>query len=103
MGFVASLMDDSFAPGGEKLLEPAAELLGELICDPVTERGRFVGAYFESERTNLIDAIRSVINDKREYADTQRSTVSPTACPGWGTRRRRSGSSPGGSTACTRS
>ena len=71
VGFVASLMDDSFAPGGEKLLEPAAELLGELICDPVTERGRFVGAYFESERTNLIDAIRSVINDKREYADSR--------------------------------
>ena len=71
VGFVASLMDDSFAPGGEKLLEPAAELLGELICDPVTERGRFVPAYFESERTNLIDAVRSVINDKREYADSR--------------------------------
>ena len=71
VGFVASLMDDSFAPGGEKLLEPAAALLGELICDPVTERGRFVPAYFESERTNLIDAVRSVINDKREYADSR--------------------------------
>ena len=71
VGFVASLMDDSFAPGGEKLLEPAAELLGELICDPVTERGRFVPAYFESEKTNLIDAIRSVINDKREFADSR--------------------------------
>lgn len=68
VGFVASFIDDSFAPGGEKLLEPAAELVGELICDPVTERGRFVGAYFDSEKTNLIDAIRSQINDKRDYA-----------------------------------
>lgn len=68
VGFVASFIDDSFAPGGEKLLEPAAELVGELICDPVTERGRFVNAYFESEKTNLIDAIRSQINDKRDYA-----------------------------------
>ena len=68
VGFVASFIDDSFAPGGEKLLEPAAELVGELICDPVTERGRFVSAYFESEKTNLIDAIRSQINDKRDYA-----------------------------------
>ena len=50
VGFVASLIDDSFAPGGEKLLEPVAELLGELICDPATERGRFVPAYFESEK-----------------------------------------------------
>ena len=44
------------------------DLVGELICDPVTERGRFVGAYFDSEKTNLIDAIRSQINDKRDYA-----------------------------------
>lgn len=69
VGFVASLIDDSFIPGGEKLLEPVAELLGELICDPVTERGRFVTSYFDSEKTNLIDAIRSIINDKRDYAD----------------------------------
>lgn len=69
LGFVASLIDDSFAPGGEKLLEPVANLLGELICDPVTERGRFVNTYFDSEKTNLVDAIRSIINDKRDYAD----------------------------------
>ena len=71
VGFVASLIDDSFAPVGEKLLEPVADLLGELICDPATERGRFVPAYFESEKTNLIDAIRSLINDKRDYADSR--------------------------------
>ncbi len=69
VGFVASLIDDSYAPGGERLLEPVAALLGELICDPVTERGRFVSAYFDSEKANLIDAIRSILNDKREYAE----------------------------------
>lgn len=69
VGFVASLIDDSYAPGGEKLLEPVADLLGELICSPVTERGRFVSSYFDSEKVNLIDAIRAVINDKRDYAD----------------------------------
>ena len=69
IGFVASFIDDSFAPGGEKLLESVADLLGELICDPVTERGRFVTSYFESEKQNLIDGIRSLVNDKREYAD----------------------------------
>ena len=71
VGFVASLIDDSFAPGGEKLLEPVADLMGELICAPITERGRFVPAYFESEKTNLLDAIRSLINDKRDYADSR--------------------------------
>jgi len=69
VGFVASLIDDRYVPGGERLLEPTADLLGELICDPATVRGRFSPEYFESEKTNLIDAIRSLINDKREYAD----------------------------------
>ena len=71
VGFVASFIDDCFAPGGERLLEPVAALLGELVCDPATERGRFVPAYFESEKTNLIDAIRSIVNDKRDYADSR--------------------------------
>ena len=71
VGFVASFIDDSFTPGREKLLEPVAELLGELVCDPVTQHGRFVPAYFESEKTNLIDAIRSIVNDKRDYADAR--------------------------------
>ena len=71
IGFVASLIDDSYALGGEKLLEPIAALLGELICDPVTKHGRFIPAYFESEKTNLIDAIRSLINDKKDYADSR--------------------------------
>ena len=71
VGFVASFIDDSYIPGGEQLLEPVAELLGELLCDPVTERGRFVPSYFESEKTNLLDAIRSLVNDKRDYADSR--------------------------------
>ena len=69
VGFVASFIDDMYIPGGERLLEQMATLLGELICAPVTRSGRFLPAYVESERTNLADAIRAIINDKREYAD----------------------------------
>ena len=71
VGFVASLIDDCFAPGGERLLEPAAALLGELICHPVTREGLFLEEYFESEKTNLVDAVRSILNDKRAYADSR--------------------------------
>lgn len=71
VGFVAGLIDDNFAPNGEKLLEPAAALLGELICDPITRHGRFVPEYFESEQINLADAIRSILNDKRDYAEAR--------------------------------
>ena len=69
IGFVASVMDDSFAPQGEKLLEPTAALLGELLLDPVTHGGRFLSSYVESEKANLIDAIRGLKNDKRDWAD----------------------------------
>ena len=69
VGFVASVIDDNFAPRGEQLLEPTAQLLGELLLDPVTRGGRFLSEYVESEKANLIDAIRSVRNDKRDWAD----------------------------------
>ena len=69
MGFVANCIDDAYAPGGEKLLEGVAELLGELILDPVTRNGRFLAEYVESEKQNLIDAIRGLKNDKRDWAD----------------------------------
>ena len=36
LGFVASFIDDRFVSRNEPLLEPAAELLGELLLDPVT-------------------------------------------------------------------
>ncbi|MDN0032849.1 pitrilysin family protein [Oscillibacter valericigenes] len=69
VGFVASFIDDAFTPGGEKQLEPVAELLGQVIGNPVTKDGRFLPEYVDSERTNLVDAIRSILNDKRDYAD----------------------------------
>ena len=68
IGFTAGFIDDSYALGGEKILEPVAELVGQLICEPATKNGRFIPAYVESECINLVDAIRSQINDKREYA-----------------------------------
>ena len=69
VGFVGSFIDDAYALGGEKLLEPVAELLGEMILQPVTRGGRFLPDYVESERDNLADAIRSIRNDKRDWAD----------------------------------
>ena len=71
VGFVANCIDDAYAPGGEKLLESVAELLGELLLDPVTRNGRFLSDYVESEKQNLIDAIRAIRNDKRDWADVR--------------------------------
>ena len=69
IGFVARFIDEAYVPGGERLLEPMADLLGELLLDPVTRGGRFLSEYVESEKENLIDAIRGVVNDKRDYAE----------------------------------
>ena len=66
-GFVASCVDERFLPG-ERLLEPMADLLGELFLSPATRNGRLRGDYVDSERANLADLIRSDINDKRLYA-----------------------------------
>lgn len=68
IGFVGSFLDDVYAPGGAMLLEPAAALMGELLLRPVMENSSFRTDYVEGERTNLIDRIRSQINDKRQYS-----------------------------------
>ena len=71
IGFVASFLDDAYTLEGETILEPAAKLMGELLLQPVLENGGFQQDYVDGEKANLIDRIRSQINDKRSYA-TQR-------------------------------
>lgn len=68
LGFVASFLDDAYALKGEPILEPAAQLLGELLLHPCTQNGVFKEEYVESERSNLIDRIRAQMNDKRQYS-----------------------------------
>ena len=69
IGFAAGFIDDAFTPHGEKLLEPVAELMGEMLLEPVTRNGSFLAEYVDSEKANLIDAIRSLRNDKRDWAE----------------------------------
>ena len=68
VGFVASFLDDAYTLKGETIVESAASLLGEMLLKPYTEEGVFARAYVEGEKANLIDRIRSQINDKRTYA-----------------------------------
>ena len=68
-GFIAGFIDDKLAPGGARLLEAVAQLLGEVLLRPATDAGVFRGDYVDGEKDNLIDAIRSILDDKRDYAD----------------------------------
>ncbi len=69
IGFTASCVDDAFVPGGMQLLESTAEMLFEILLHPALENGVFRSDYVQQEKDNLLDAIRSRINDKREWAD----------------------------------
>lgn len=57
-------IDDRFALDGMAVLEPAIELAGEILLDPVTENGVFRRDYVASEGANLADRIRGQVNDK---------------------------------------
>lgn len=65
------VLDDRFTLGGEQLVYKAASLLRELLTEPLIEDGAFDYREFFLERQNLIDAIESLINDKRSYALAQ--------------------------------
>ena len=69
IGFTASCVDDAFVPGGMQLLESITEMLFEILLHPALENGVFRSDYVQQEKDNLLDAIRSRINDKREWAD----------------------------------
>ncbi|MBE6908782.1 MAG: insulinase family protein [Ruminococcaceae bacterium] len=69
LGFLSGFIDDAYAPGGERLLEPIAALLGEVLLAPAQSGGVFRPEYVAGEKDNLIDAIRSILDDKRDYAD----------------------------------
>lgn len=68
LGFYAGFIADRFAPRGEKLLEPVADLVGEMLLSPATRGGLLRRDYVESEKEKLVDDIRARINDKRDYA-----------------------------------
>ena len=68
VGFVGSFLDDDYTLMGEKVLEPAAELMRELLLQPYTQNGVFCPDYTGQERNNLIDRLKAQVNDKRQYA-----------------------------------
>lgn len=68
LGLIGSFLDDAYTLEGESVLEPAAALLERLVLEPVTEEGVFREEYVAGERENLLQAIRSQMNDKRSYA-----------------------------------
>lgn len=68
ISFLCSFIDDRYALDGTAVLEPAVDLMGELLLDPLTENGVFCREYVTGEGANLADQIRARVNDKRGWS-----------------------------------
>lgn len=68
IGFWASVLDAAFVPEDTHILEKTAALLGEVVLHPAGDGRGFLPDYVESEKANLIDQIKSEVNDKLQYS-----------------------------------
>ncbi len=67
-GFSANMLDNRFASDGTDILSETLTLIAELMFSPALQDGCFNKDYVESEKKNLIDAIKAKINNKNSYA-----------------------------------
>ena len=63
-----TVMNDRFALHGEKLVQEAAAFLLDAVFDPHLEEGAFPAADLAVCRRLQIEALESMLNDKRKYA-----------------------------------
>lgn len=69
IGLFADFLEDRFCE--EPIFRSMMDFVCQLLSEPCMEDGGFVEAYTEGERQNLTNAIESLINDKRTYAQAR--------------------------------
>lgn len=69
--FYYEIADSAYLGNGAKLRDGSMATLEELICRPRIEGNGFYPQYVEQEQHNLVNRIRSLIDDKRSYAVRQ--------------------------------
>ncbi len=67
-GLYCGFMDDRFALEGDRVLQPMAAFLEEILLNSPVENRGFLVSFVEREKKNLIATIESQLNDKRAYA-----------------------------------
>lgn len=67
-GLYCSFMDQRFALPGDRVLEPMADFLREMLLESPLEDGGFCREFVDSEKRNLISSIDCELNDKQTYA-----------------------------------
>lgn len=68
VGMSCYFVDDRFALPGDRVLEPMADFLKQMLTAPVLENGCFCREFVSGEKRNLISAIEAQRNDKQAYA-----------------------------------
>lgn len=66
-GFYCGFIEDRFALEGDAILAPMADLVAQLLLEPIEEDGGFSRDFTESEKRNLISAIDSERSNKGAY------------------------------------
>ena len=67
VNITGACINDRFALNGESMLSELAELICNIITDPVMENGQFLQNEIDVEKNILCDTIRSVKDDKGAY------------------------------------
>ena len=67
-GMGAGMIDSAYAMNGEDIIAEVTDFVGEILFNTITNGNSFDTAYTESEKSNLIDAIKAKINNKTYYA-----------------------------------
>ena len=67
VNITGACINDRFALNGESMLSELAELICNIITDPVMENGQFLQNEIDVEKNILCDTIRSVKDDKGVY------------------------------------
>ncbi|MBQ3065344.1 MAG: insulinase family protein [Clostridia bacterium] len=68
VAFSVRCLERACTPEKEDLFRDALDTLRCVLLHPLTENGAFLSAYVEGEKKNLIETIRSQINNKTSYA-----------------------------------
>lgn len=69
IGFGAELLDASYVPDGEELLDGILEVMTEILFHPLLDgQGNLLEKYVESEKKLQCEAIRAQKNNPRAYA-----------------------------------
>ena len=77
--YECDFIKDEFLPGGEKLLSEALAMFKELVFTPRLIDGGFDKKILDSEKTDLANSIKSIINYKNAYV---REKCIETLCEG---------------------